>query len=166
MSNATKVSKLSLHTMKAVPKRNSVEKEKPVLAGVIYGVATKHDIAETGFGESVRFHGNFEGVNAAGGLFRSSKAFLSGQSEEALIDALDSVPDGVGIEFSFQYTAVHSERGNLGYQYAVEMLRPISPADSLGHLRDVALKALASVPAPVHNEPAANGSKGKGSKAK
>lgn len=152
MSEPKIIAKLSLKAMGATPSKGSLEPGKPVVLAAIYGVANKSEIITTNFGESTRFSGNFEGVNAqTGEIFRSGKAFLPAIVESMLEEAVASVEDG-GVEFAFEIGAEHSEKGNMGYAYTVRPLRKMAESDSLSHLRDEVKSHLHALPAPDHSE--------------
>lgn len=160
--NPNLVAKLSLKAMGAQPKPHSVgEGEKRVIAAM-YGSASKHDVVNTTFGDSTRFHGQFEGVNAATGeIFRSTKLFVPQVVEDILRDAVDQLEDGASVDFALEIGVEHSAKGNTGYAYTVKPLTKVQVSDALQSLRDLTAKALASLPAPNAAESEAPKGKGK-----
>lgn len=149
MSDPKIVSKISLKSIGAAPAKGSVQPGKPVTLAAIYGSASRHESVTTTFGDSTRFVGNFEAVNAADGeIFRSGKMFLPSIVEELLRDAVDAVGEG-SVEFALEIGAEHSEKGNMGYAYTVRPLRKMAESDSLAHLRAEVAEKMKALPAPA-----------------
>ena len=162
MSEPKIVTKISLKSIGAAPAKNSVEKDKPVTLAAIYGTANRHESVTTTFGDSTRFIGNFEAVNAENGqVYRSGKMFLPQIVEELLRDAVDAVENG-SVEFALEIGAEHSEKGNMGYAYTVRPLRKMAESDALAHLRAEVAEKLKALPAPQN--PPADNAKGKPAK--
>lgn len=152
MSEAKIVSKISLKSIGATPAKGSVEAGKPITIAALYGAVHKHETVTTTFGESERFIGNIEAVNAATGeVFRSGKMFVPSIVEELLAAAVDSIDDG-SVEFALEIGAEHSEKGNMGFAYTVKPLRKMAEADSLAHLRAEVANKLKTLPAPSASE--------------
>lgn len=149
MSEAKIVAKISLKSIGATPTKGSVEAGKPITIAALYGTVHKHETVTTTFGESERFVGNIEAVNAiTGEVFRSGKMFVPSVVEELLASAVDSIDDG-SVEFALEIGAEHSEKGNMGFAYTVKPLRKMAEADSLAHLRAEVADKLKALPAPA-----------------
>ena len=148
------IAKLSMKGMGAQPAVRSVEKGESYAIAHLYGSASKHDVVTTTFGDSVRFLGNFEGVNVkTGEHYRAGKAFLPSIVSEILADAVDKLEDGQSVDFAFEIGVEYSEKGNTGYSYTVKPLVKLQESDSLSHLRELSQKAMAALPAPSKTEP-------------
>lgn len=132
------VSKITLKSIGVQPKPQTIKEndaEKPLC--VIYGRVQKYDIATSNFGESGRFHGAFEAVNAATGeLFKSGKAFLPGVVESLMMDAVNAA-DGGSVDFALEI-GVKPANSATGYEYTVRPLQKLAVSDELQALRDIA----------------------------
>lgn len=150
------LAKLSLKGMGAQPKARSLKEGDKFAIAAIYGSASRHDVATSTFGDSVRFMGDFEGVTiATGQRYRSGKAFLPGIVEDILADAINGLDESKGqtsVEFAFEIGVEYSEKGNMGYQYTVKPLVKLAQSDALAHLRETVGNALKALPAPEPQE--------------
>lgn len=134
------VSKLTLKSVDAQPKRGAfgtVEEPLPAKKLVIFfGRAVKWDTATSQYGESFRFHGNFEGVNAeTGESYKSSKLFLPEVVASLLANQIDAA-DGAAIDFALEIGARFAD-SSFGYEYTVKPLIETKGADELESLRSL-----------------------------
>lgn len=147
--STTIVSKLSLKSLKAQPAKNALAPGETRDVAMIYGRTNKCEIVPTGFGDSTRFSGSFEGVNlATGEKQKSARAFLPGIVEDLLAEAVAGLDEGAFVDFGFIVGVQHSEKGNMGYAYTVRPVVELKESDELGHLRNLAENELRALPAP------------------
>lgn len=139
----SQIAKLSLKTIGAQPKATFFDKPEEgaepelKILGTIFGRANRWDIVPTGFGETVRFIGNFEALttdkDGKSAAFASTRMFLPVAAANLLRDTLDA-QDGAGVDFAFEIAA-HWADTDFGYQYVIRPITQMSKADELNALR-------------------------------
>lgn len=134
------VSKLTLKSVDAQPKRGAFGTAEapldPKKLVIFFGRATKWDTMTSQYGESYRFHGNFEGVNAeTGETYKSSKLFLPEVVASLLANQIDAA-DGEAIDFALEIGARFAD-STFGYEYTVKPLVETKGADELESLRSL-----------------------------
>lgn len=152
------LSKLSLKGMGCQPKKGEFKPDSPARPlARIFGIAKKHDVVSTAFGDSPRIIGEFEGVNlATGEAFKATKAFLPNVIAEIMVNALDAREEGdEALEFAIEIGAQYSEKGGHGYAYTVKPLVKTKSRDALSHLREVVKQGLPQLAAPAADTEAA-----------
>jgi hypothetical protein len=141
MSNLVrKISMKSLGLTKAKLQDIVKESEGPVVVCRILGVVRKTEVIETEFGESQKFHGDFEAiVSETGEIYRAPVAFVPG----AAGDLIGGAPEGSAFAFDI---LVKSSTQAIGYEY---LARPIIEGE------DPLEKLRASLPPLLVHEPKA-----------
>jgi hypothetical protein len=166
-------SKLSIKAMGCQPARGDVKTgDAPRDIAHIYGTVRKYETVTTNYGDSLKFTGEFEGVNLkTGEVTKSFKCFVPTVLEDLLAAALDAKQDGdadlqfgvcIGVE-------VNDKPGGTGYIFTVRPLVQTVARDALADLRDkMRAAAVPQIAAPVKTAepakpeaPAKDGKKGK-----
>lgn len=144
MSELSIVSKLTVKTMKAQPKKHSVK--EPMHVATIYGRCNSKKAGSSDFGEFIRFMGEFEGVSVATGeIFRSGELIVP-KTLEALLN--DAVVEDASVDFAVDIWVEPSEASITGYIYIVKPLIKPAESDALAELRKIAQDAQKTLPAP------------------
>lgn len=121
-------------------------KEK-TFVGRIYGTARSHMVEDKGgFGPSLKFNGEFKGVNMDGEISMSPVLYLVGPVDEMLKSAIDDLPEGAkGVEFGFDIYVTPDPANKFGYSYRVETLVESKPSEPLAALEN----SLSAKPLPI-----------------
>ena len=131
------VSKITVKTLDAQPKRLSVTQYTPLCA--IYGRCTSFEAGQSDHGEYVKFKGEFEGVNlTTGKTYRSAVLIMPKVLEDLLHQAINLENAG-SVDFAVRITAKPNEKSITGYSYGVEPLIQPAESDALKALRSTAM---------------------------
>ena len=138
------VSKLTVKSMKAQPKKHSVKES--IQVATIYGRCTSKKVGSSDFGEFIRFMGEFEGVNAATGeIFRSGELIVPKTLETLLNGA---VVEDASVDFAVEIWVEPNESSITGYSYIIKPLVKPAESDALAELRKIAQDTQKTLPAP------------------
>lgn len=98
----------------------------------ILGKVTSYRVSSTALGEYVRFSGRFEAEHAATGKkVYSGTMLLPKIAQDLLYGQIDSVPEGIGIEFAFAVGYRRDDSSAVKYVFTFEPLLEMSADDPL-----------------------------------
>lgn len=152
---AALISKITLKAIGAQPKPHTIKTRTRVAE--VYGSARKYSIGSSTFGSFVKFHGDFEAVNALTGEdFRSPALLLPELAQELIVNALNHAGATAGkiksednkavegeaassaVDFAFAIICNPVQDGKpstTGYTYQIEPIVEPTGADPLAALR-------------------------------
>ena len=98
----------------------------------VLGKVTSYRVSSTALGEYIRFSGRFEAENVLNGQkVYSGTMILPKIAQDLLYGQLDSVPEGVGIEFAFAVGYRRDDASAVKYVYTFEPLLEMAQDDPL-----------------------------------
>lgn len=113
-------------------------KGKPVKIMDIVGIVTKATPVETDKGTSVKFQGNFEGINAeTGECFQAGVCYLPNVVEN-ILDAQMAGEDVYTVQFGFAISVKENKESVVGYEYTAAPLIKQEETDPLNALKSQA----------------------------
>lgn len=129
---------------------------KPGVSFVIYGKLRRSSVAQSNYGDYVRFGGDFEAVNEqTGQVFRSSVFLSPGIMEDVLHSAVQGAQEQdkqASAEFAVRFKTVKDAEAARGYIWKGEFLTKPSADDPLTRLRASLEGKVKSLPAPEEPE--------------
>jgi hypothetical protein len=144
------LSKITVAAIGAQPKAKSLKEGEAFSVCVIMGEATKSTVAQSNYGDFLKFNGNFVGVNMrTGERFRSAALILPQLVEHVLDTAITEA--GGPVEFALEIGVKYSEKGNTGYVYTIKPLLEPSETDPMERLlsKVSGMIALPALPPPA-----------------
>ena len=121
-----------METLKKITIKDVIGKPEIGKKVLIGGVAEKHQIKMTNFGESIYFTGNFVAVDPTSKKqFESNTIYLPGDVSESMARTMDKQEENdetPSVEFQLEVSVVASEKSNTGYSY---MTREIETKESV-----------------------------------
>lgn len=136
------VSKITIKSIKAQPKKHSVEQD--TLLATLYGRCQDKKAGSSDFGEFIRFKGEFEAVNAESGDVFKSNEMIVPRILEGLLDNAITADENASVDFAMEIWAEANEASITGYSYTVKPLTEPQESDALQELRQLAQKSLPS----------------------
>lgn len=141
----------------------AVKSRTPFLAARIFGIARSVEVKTTTYGDSLKFVGEFRGINGDGEEFAAPVAYLVPPADSMLRDAL-LTSAGAPVNFAFDIFVAPTPKKTAvdrGYEFKVKPLLDTKPSDPLAALMasanaaPIPKKEPAATPAPALAAPEA-----------